>query len=327
MNNLSPTEIKVLNSVSKVRNLSVLLGSKLDSVINGLTKYGTPVNAIKAAANLALTGVVVDGETVTINNPLVAGTDKYEFLADEAQTKTLPGNIAVDITDYATKASVVLTLAAQPTSGDHMTIGTKVYTFVPDGTDTADGEISIGTDLASAKLALVAAINGDDEFNVAHDKVSCGSFTGNDVTITALVGGTSGNSLVSTETFTAGTNVFASATLLGGTDCSAANAVTALVSAVTANDTQGVDAVDGTGDSVDFSATTAGVTGNNITVAETMANGAFVGGVTALANGANATVAPAGFIMIDSDYIYFTTADNSLSGQNWKRAAITSATF
>jgi hypothetical protein len=308
-------------------NPTILLGSLLNEVRLATTSFGTPVNAAKAAINLAISGVVLDGETVTINNPLVSGTDKYEFLADEAQTKTLPGNIAVDITDYATKASVVLTLDTQPTSGNTMTIGSKVYIFVPDGTDTADGEVSIGTDLASAKLALVAAINGTDEFNVAHPLVSAAAFVGDACTITALVGGTAGNSIVSTETFTAGTNVFATATLAGGTDCSAANAVTALAAAVTASDTQGVGAVDGTGDSVDFTSDAGGVAGNNITVAETMSNGAFAGAATALAGGANGTVGVSGQIMIDSDYLYFCVADNPVTGQNWKRAAITSATF
>jgi len=322
MQNLTATELKVLNQLSMLRNQSVLLGGLVDNVVKSLKTIGTPVNAVNASMVLTLAGVVIDGEKVTLNNPLIVGSDVYEFLSDEAQSKTTPTNIAVDITDYATKANVVLTLAAQPTSGDTMTLGAKVYTFVPDGTANANGEISIGTDLATAKLALVAAINGTDGWNVAHALVSASAFAGNDTTITALHGGTAGNAIVSTETFAAGTNVFDSVAFDGGTNCSAANAIIALVAAIVASDTQGVGAADGVGDTINLTADVAGVVGNNITIAETLANGSFAGGATNLAGGVNGTVGSVHTFMMDSGYLYITVAENTTAGKNWRRISI-----
>lgn len=319
MENLTTKELKVLNNVSRVLSPSVSLGDKLQEIISGGGLEGSPVNAVAATGILTISGVVIDGETVTIDNPLVAGSDVYEFLADEAQSKTLPTNKAVDITDYVVKATGNLTIDTQPTSGDTMTIGTKVYTFVPEGTDNANGEIGIGSDLATAQAAIVAAINGTDGVNAPHPLVSAGAFAANVSAITALVGGTVGNAIATTETFTAGTNIFAAATLATGADCSAANAVTALVAAITALDTQDVSATDGAGDTVDIAANI-GVAGNNIATTETMANGVFAN--VKLAGGINGTVGLAGSVMVDATYLYVAIADNTVGGANWRRIAV-----
>lgn len=112
----------------------------------------------------------------------------------------------------------VLTMDTQPTAGDTMTIGTTVYTFTADGTADEAGEIDVGADLADAKTLVIAAINGTDGNNTAHESVSAGAFATNDLPITALVKGTAGNAIATTETFTAGTNVFAAVTLENGVD-------------------------------------------------------------------------------------------------------------
>jgi hypothetical protein len=65
---------------------------------------GTPVNASAATGTLTLTGVVIDGETVTIN-----GVDVYEFCADASQSLTAGSTIAVDITAYVTASQGTLT--------------------------------------------------------------------------------------------------------------------------------------------------------------------------------------------------------------------------
>ena len=116
----------------------------------------------------------------------------------------------------AVAAVGTLTIAAQPTAGDTMTIGTKVYTFVAAGEADADGEISVGTDLATAKTALIAAVNGTDSVNTAHTLVTAGTFTGNNLPITAKTKGVAGSSIATTETFTSASNVF-DATTLGTT--------------------------------------------------------------------------------------------------------------
>ena len=304
-------------------------GVKINQMITAINRLeadpsveGTPVNAVNAAKALAITGVVIEGETVSINNPAVAGTDVYEFIAGGSAAA---GNIAVDITASTVKATDNLTVDTQPTSGDTMTIGTKAYIFVPNGTANADGEISVGTDLATAQANIVAAINGTDTVNDPHPSVTAGAFAANVSAITAITGGAAGNDIATTETFTAASNIFSAAKLATGADCTAANAITALVTAVTASDTQGVGAADGAGDTVDFTADTAGVIGNAIIIAETMANGAFTAGATTLSGGVNGTVGLKGDTKMDESYLYKCVADNTIAGKNWRRISLGSA--
>lgn len=113
----------------------------------------------------------------------------------------------------AIKPTGVLTLDTQPTANDTITIGGVVYTFKVSA--TVAGDIARGADLAAAKVNLVAAINGDS-LNAANPYVVAAAFISNNMTITARVAGTAGNSVATTETFTAGTNVFANTTLTGG---------------------------------------------------------------------------------------------------------------
>lgn len=325
MDALTTAEVKTLNGISQAREKHLLLGALLQTMISSQPKTGTPVNAVNAAMVLTLTGVVIDGETVTINNPLIAGSDVYEFLADAAQTKTAPGNIAVDIQDHAAKATRVLTVDTKPTSGDTMTIGTRVYTFVPVGTANGNNEISIGADLAAAQVNIVAAINGSDGVNVPNTQVRAADFAANACTLTALVGGTAANAIATTETFTAGTNVFAGATMTGGTDCAASDAITHLVAAIIASDTQGVGAADGAGDTIDLTADVAGASGNDIALAETLANGEFTAAAVKMAGGVNGTVGVVGGPLIDASYLYLCVADNTVSGKNWRRISLGAA--
>lgn len=110
-----------------------------------------------------------------------------------------------------------LTIAVQPIAGDTMTIGTKVYTFVANGTESDDGDISVKTDLATAKAAIIAAINGTDSINDPHPAISAGTFTVNNLPINALAKGVSGN-VATTETFDDVGNVFSAAAMTGGVD-------------------------------------------------------------------------------------------------------------
>lgn len=321
MNALTEKELRVFNGMSRVRDSEVKLGDIITGLIGAVGETGTPVNAVAANETFVIDGVVVDGETVTIDNPAVPGVNVYEFLTDTAQTKTLATNIAVNISASTTKASGALTVDTQPTSGDTMTIGTKTYIFVPVGTANADGEISIGADLAAAQVNIVAAINGTDGINTKHADVSAAVFAANICAVTALIGGTSGNSIATTETFTAATNVFAAANLTTGANCAAANAAAALIAAVNANDTQGVTASAGTGTNVVFTADVAGVSGNYISVESTMENGAL-DGATELSGGIDGTVASGTKFMVDSSYLYVALAGNTISQANWRRISL-----
>lgn len=318
MNDLTTTELRVINDLSRAKDGTVRLGDEVQSLIDLQGSPGTPVNSVAAAMDFDLTGVVIDGETVSI------GADVYEFLADAAQSLTVPGNLPVDIEADTLKSIVTLTIDTQVSAGDTMTIEGVGYTFVPEGTANADGEVGIGTDLATCQAAIVAAINGTDGYNIAHPLVSCAAFVSDDAVITVFVGGTAGDAYTVTESFTAGTNVFSGATFASGSDCVADDAVTALVSAITALDTAGVGAVDGTGGTTELTADVGGVAGNAITLAETCANGAFTAAATELAGGVDGTVGPAGTLRIDSSYLYIALADNTIADANWVQAAVAS---
>lgn len=292
---------------------------------SGLTE-GTPVNAVNASKTLTVSGVVIDGETVTIDNPAFEGTNTYEFSASAALSVT-EGNIAVDINAATVKATDGLTMDTNPTPGDTMTIGTKVFTFVPNGTANADGEIDVEALLADTQLNVVAAIKGTDH-NEPHPLVTCdAAFLADVLAITALVGGAAGNAIATTETFTAGTNVFSAVNLQNGTDCSAAAAVTALVAAITASDTQGVGAADGAGDTVVITADVAGAAGNSIAIGENMSNGEFAGGAVLLSGGIDGTVGQPWEEKADANYRYTcASADgNTISGKNWRRISLGAA--
>lgn len=317
MNQLTATEQKVLNNVSQVRALDVKLGDILAALIDTTIESGTPVNAANATATLEISGVAVDGETVTI------GEDVYEFVADEDLSVTNAGNIPVDISANVVQSTGTLTMDTQPTSGDTVTIGSKTYIFVPLTTDTADGEVSIGDDLAGAKANLVGAILGVDNLNTPNPDVTVTGFVLDDLEIVAKVGGVIGDSIVTTETFTAATNIFAAGVLSGGVDCLAADAVTRLVAAITADDTQGVTATDGAGNTVVLTAP--GDAGNDIGVSTDMANGAFSGAAIALAGGVDGTLADGFKLFIDDTYLYVCLDGNTAAEKNWRRISLGAA--
>lgn len=316
MNNLTTIEKKVLNNVSRTLNPQVSLGDKLDEILSASGSSGTPVNAVAATGTLTVSGVSVDGETITI------GTDVYEFLADAAQTKTAPTNIAINITANTVNASGTLTVDTQPISGDTFTIGAKTYIFVPVGTANGIGEISIGIDLAGAKTAIVAAINGTDGVNTPHPTVSAAAFVVNASVLTALIGGTIGNTIATTETFTAITNIFSAATLGSGTDCSIVDTIFTLLETITASDTQGVGATDGVGDTVILTADIAGASGNTIIIGETMANAVFTAAAVLLTGGVDGTVATGMQFLMDASYLYVSPTGNTVSEANWRRVSI-----
>ena len=317
MDNLTTIEKTTLDNLTRNLNKKVLLGAILQNMINSLGVEGTPVNAEAAATTLTFTGVVKDGETLTI------GANVYEIAADEAQT-VAAGNIAVDITAVSTASSGTLTMDTQPVSGDTITIGSKTYIFVPVGTDTAPYEVSIGADVAGAQANLVAAINGTDVFNDPHPTVEAGTFAANASIITALIAGTSGDVIVTTETFTAGTNIFAAGTLGSGADCTAANAIVKLVAEITAHDTVGVVAVDGDGDTLVLTADIKGAAGNSIAVATTMAFAAFGEGVDSLEDGVNGTISEGMTFMVDDTNMYVSVGQNGISDDNWKKVKLLS---
>ena len=130
------------------------------------------------------------------------------------------------------QAVVTLTMDTQPTEGDKIVIGSRTYTWQASLTNV-DGNIWIGSNIAAAKLNLYYAIAasggtpGTDYATAmtANTEVTVGYFNGSSQAVfTSILAGTAANSLASTETFTAGTNVFSAATLTGGVAASTAPA-------------------------------------------------------------------------------------------------------
>lgn len=122
--------------------------------------------------------------------------------------------------------SSILTMDTIPTATDTMTIAGVAWTWVADNTAAAAGEIAIGTNVAEAKVNFLLAINGTGtpgtgtyiDVTTANRRIyqnrqiSAAAFVGDDSTVTGF--GRQNNS----ETFTAGTNIFATETgsLLAG---------------------------------------------------------------------------------------------------------------
>jgi hypothetical protein len=107
----------------------------------------------------------------------------------------------------------------------------------------------------------------------------------------------------------------------GGATASAA--VTALVAAIVASDTQGVGAADGDGDTVVLTADTAGTAANSIATTETCANGSFA--AATLEGGVDSTIGVKGQMYVDASYLYVNTAASTVSTTNWKRVSLGTA--
>ena len=141
------------------------------------------------------------------------------------------------------------------------------------------------------------------------------------------------DSVSDTETVTIGDDVYefdtdASVTagnilvdVSGG--ATASDAVTALVAAITASDTQGVGAADGAGDTVVLTADTKGTAANSIATTETCANAAF--GAATLTGGVDSTTGVKGQMYIDASYLYVSIATSTVSTTNWRRVSLGSA--
>ncbi len=128
----------------------------------------------------------------------------------------------------AVKAQGTLTIDTRPTANDTVTIGSTTYTWVNSG--AVSGQINKGTNLPTDQANFVAAINGVDSIQAGPNPfASASDFSVNVSTITARLPGVLGNSIATTETFTAVTNIFNAATL--GTTTAGAMARGTLVAA------------------------------------------------------------------------------------------------
>lgn len=125
------------------------------------------------------------------------------------------------------RSTGTLTLPDQVTAADTMTIGSITYTFDANGalSDTAN-HIELGTTLAGTQTNIFNAVNragtpgtGYAAATVVNPDAEITTFSTDVATLYAKVGGSGGDTVATTETFTSVNNVFSGATLSGGDTC------------------------------------------------------------------------------------------------------------
>lgn len=165
---------------------------------------------------------VADASTKALLDPLLK---QYALRTEINSPHTDPLKILDDIAEYfnsvAVAAQGTLTLDTEPADGDTMTIGAITYRFKT--TMAAAEDIKRGDGLPAVKVRVAKILNGDNAVvgtdfyagsTTPHPTVKAAqAFSGDALVLTARSRGTAGNSLTTTETFTAGTNVFDAATL------------------------------------------------------------------------------------------------------------------
>lgn len=118
-------------------------------------------------------------------------------------------------------ATVVLTIATNPTDGDELYIGDETYVFKDEASAAFD--VAIGVDATTTQASLKTKITTKSAL------VSCGTWSANAVTLTAKVKGVVGNAIAVDVAFTDDDDGFATATLEGGVDGTEAFAPTFMV--------------------------------------------------------------------------------------------------
>lgn len=187
----------------------------LKSTISGTDHY-----VLGATITVDATGVVSRQFPVT---HFTDSTTQITMLTAPATGETLAivyGSAAASTYSAGVASQGTLTLDTNPTDADTMTVDAKTYTFEDTLTDV-DGNIHIGATTADTIANLRGAFSlntgeaGTDyaASMTAHPTVTISAFTGDDGILTAKTVGTAGDSIVTTETFTAGTNIFDAATL------------------------------------------------------------------------------------------------------------------
>ena len=217
-----------------------------------LTLDTIPIDGVASEGTLTLDTALTDGDTMTVDAKTYTFLD--DITANEVQslynqatsgqfTISFDGEGPTGLLEWdapnapqAAKGTLTLaaepvepinaqgtlTLAAEPTDGDEFVVDAKTYTFETALTNV-DGHIAIGGSLASAQANLEGAFDLSGTAGVdyaaamtAHPTVSFGNFVTNAAVLTANDYGVAGNSIVTTETFFSGSNVF-DATTLGTT--------------------------------------------------------------------------------------------------------------
>lgn len=297
----TPAEINALAGLALDDEFDALLNMETElGLLSGLTVASAVLNALNSnPGKRALNVLEIDSDDSADGDTITIGADVYEVDTEDVENVT-GANIALDCSgDTTEKSQATFTVTVQPTSGETISLGVdagaKVYTFVPDGTGNADGEIDVGADLAEAKLNIVGAIMGvaPQAHCDPHTQATMAAFSGNDSVLSAIIGGVVGDLIECTEamangSFDAGTF----GTTNAGVDPLAAEVTDALIAAITASGTELVAAVDiGTAEVLIIAdavgvitiACTETLTGTGVWAAANMYGGSAAGGTAIVA--------------------------------------------
>jgi hypothetical protein len=161
--------------------------------------------------------LVITGEGFANSTEVTVSVDGESFSSEIVSSAN--GNFGTDaIADHATGT---LTATGQPSDTETLTIGTRVYTMRTGTGTLLPNEIRIGASASATLDNIKAAVNnGAGEGTTyglgtaRHDSVFAGQKTATTIVFFALVAGTAGNSIATTETLT--NNSFGGGTLSGG---------------------------------------------------------------------------------------------------------------
>ncbi len=233
---------RIGDSVGAFYDIEMKGGSAFNTVTNsgsldpasGKINFGHLLNTLINPSAATLSGMsaatVIHRTYLTLENmELRGGTATPEGAVTAPIGSTFMRSNGGRGTSLYTKASGApvaaqgtLTLDTIPADTNTLTVDARVYTFQSTLTDV-DGNIKIGANLAATKANLVAAFArggtpGTDYADkmTVHLSVTMAAFVSDDAVLTAVVAGTGGNSIVTTETFTPAGNIF-DATTLGTT--------------------------------------------------------------------------------------------------------------
>lgn len=143
------------------------------------------------------------------------------------ESRTVMDALVLGLRRYGLQATATLVATDQPANTNTVVVGSKTYTFQTTLTDV-DGNVQIGGDAAESMSNLVAAITLGAGSGTAYaasmtaNPDATAALDGQDATgltaiMTALLAGTAGNSLASTETH-ANASYTNGATFVGGDD-------------------------------------------------------------------------------------------------------------
>jgi hypothetical protein len=167
-------------------------------------------------AVVILTRTTADATIDTITHANVAASTTAKRVTLFGQDDYVRG-------DRAVAAQGTLSMATKPTATNTMTINGVAFTWVAAltgavnelliGADAAASQAAANAAFVSANRATASGLHSVSDAVFASLECTAIDFAANDMVFTANVKGTAGNSIATTETFTAGGNVFDAATL------------------------------------------------------------------------------------------------------------------